>query len=168
MPTRLAAAILLALCPIWATPAGACETGSSAGDPDWYRAAKAAIERGACTEALTAIDKAHTASDPQAARILAQLHQSGRCIPRDPAKAAEYYRAAALAGDPPAHAALGSLYLEGRGVPPDSTCANLWFRRLALLLARLVPQQERRRAVASWLRPRAVPPALLSVRPGTL
>lgn len=71
---------------------------------------------------LAALDQA-----PQARGNLERLYQRELGTPGDPAQAAAWYRAGAIAGIATAQWRLGRLYQQGRGVPADETEALRWF-----------------------------------------
>jgi TPR repeat protein len=52
-------------------------------------------------------------------------------LPKDAAKAVEWYRRSADQGYVPAQFNLASAYFFGRGVPPDTTQAIAWYRKAA-------------------------------------
>lgn len=52
--------------------------------------------------------------------------ETGRDGPRDPARAAEAFRKAAVLGYPPSQHRLGLLYERGEGVPKDDVTALMW------------------------------------------
>jgi hypothetical protein len=62
---------------------------------------------------------------------LGKLHELGRGVPQDLARAAELYRLAAVQGNGMAQNALGRLCRDGRGVPQDFSGALQWFRKAA-------------------------------------
>jgi len=57
------------------------------------------------------------------------LYAEGRGVPRDPSRAAIYFRRPAEQGHAPAQYNLGNLYLQGEGVPYDASEAYLWLDR---------------------------------------
>lgn len=58
---------------------------------------------------------------------MAILHEEGLGTPRDPAKAAEWYRKAAGQGHAQSQVNLGVLYARGEGVPRDDSAAAHWY-----------------------------------------
>ena len=68
---------------------------------------------------------------PEAQYRLGSLHRSGRGVPADDAKAAEWFLAAAKVGHPKAQYALGTLYQNGWGVEADRAEAVRWYRKAA-------------------------------------
>ena len=59
------------------------------------------------------------------------LYQNGWGVPRDYAKAREWYERAAAAGNVAAMANLGWLYRDGLGVPRDYEKARDWYEKAA-------------------------------------
>ncbi len=113
---------------------------------NWAYLADKAISKGDCATALGYIRPAREAEDQGALLILGVMHETGECVPEDPAKAAELYREAVENDVKLAQPLLGYMYLNGLGVPRDVEQAEYWFKRTALWLARL--SEERRLA---WL-----------------
>jgi hypothetical protein len=62
---------------------------------------------------------------------LGWMHEFGRTLPKDPAKAAEWYEKAVAQGHNSAQYNLGLLYAHGEGVPRDDTKAASLFRMAA-------------------------------------
>lgn len=62
---------------------------------------------------------------------LGNLYSDGEGVPKDDAKAVEWYREAADHGYAKAQNNLGVMYLLGQGVPRDLTKAGEWFRKAA-------------------------------------
>jgi len=62
---------------------------------------------------------------------LALMHHNGTGMPKDYAKAIEWYRKAADQGFAKAQANLGVMYAEGEGMPQDFSIAVSWFRKAA-------------------------------------
>src|ERR671930_510758 len=58
-------------------------------------------------------------------------YQNGDGVPRDPARAAEWYRKAADAGHLAAQIALAAMYYNGEGVPQDAGKAVEWYTKAA-------------------------------------
>jgi TPR repeat protein len=57
------------------------------------------------------------------------MYKLGRGVPKDPAKAVEWYRKAAEQGLATAQYDLGNMYNVGRGVPKDQTKAMEWYKK---------------------------------------
>lgn len=62
---------------------------------------------------------------------LGAMYDTGKGVPRDPGKAAQWYRVAAEIGNTYAQYNLGQMYAEGRGVDRDMNQAYDWFRKSA-------------------------------------
>lgn len=71
------------------------------------------------------------AGDLIAQRQLAAAYLRGNGVPRDPIRAAQWYRKAAVAGDAESQYVLSGLYFKGVGVPRDPSVAVQWLRRAA-------------------------------------
>lgn len=63
--------------------------------------------------------------------FLGFMYYRGEGVPRDYAKAAEWYRKAAEQGIAAAQLNLGRMYEKGEGVPPDCKEAVKWYRKSA-------------------------------------
>ena len=59
------------------------------------------------------------------------LYRDGTGIPKDLARAADWFRKAAEQGHAYAQSSLGSLYAQGQGVPQDYSQAAAWYRKAA-------------------------------------
>jgi len=59
------------------------------------------------------------------------IYDRGRGVPRNDAKAVQWYRKSAEQGDAEAQFNLGVMYDKGRGVPQDDAKAVKWYRRSA-------------------------------------
>jgi hypothetical protein len=62
---------------------------------------------------------------------LGWMHEYGEGVPKDSAKAVEWYRKAAEQGHAKAQSNLGVMYAKGDGVPKDSAKAVQWWRKAA-------------------------------------
>ena len=71
------------------------------------------------------------AGDPEAQHDLGLRYAGGRGVPKDPERAAKWYRAAAEQGYGPAQGSLALAYYWGTGVARDHARAADWFRRAA-------------------------------------
>ena len=69
--------------------------------------------------------------DPSAEFEVASRFAQGRGVPKDFAKAAEWYQRAASRGSAPAQYRLGGLYERGIGVKADPARARAWYKRAA-------------------------------------
>ena len=82
---------------------------------------------------------------------LGDFAERGDCMPRDPAKAAEFYRNAIRYYSDDALILLGRLHLTGSGVEQDTVLAERLFRRGVLRLIDIVPAN-RQPTQLIWLR----------------
>jgi TPR repeat protein len=82
-------------------------------------------------EAAAVTRRAAEQGDANAQFKLGVAYQYGRGVPRDDAKAAEWYRQAAEQGVAEAQFNLGVAYQYGRGVPQDDAEAANWYRQAA-------------------------------------
>ena len=84
------------------------------------------------SDMMAALRNAATQGRPHAQDVLAVAfyhHLAG--VPQDYAKAAAWWRKAALQGDSEGQGSLGYLYVFGQGVPQDFVKAAGWFRKAA-------------------------------------
>lgn len=102
---------------------------------NWTYLADKAISAGDCVTGLDYIRQAREAGHRGALLRLGVMHETGECLPEDPAKAAELYREAVENGIETAQPLLGYMYLNGLGVPRDVGQARYWFKRTVLWLA---------------------------------
>ncbi len=72
-------------------------------------------------------------SDAKSMTLVAELYANGLGVPRDDAKAAEWYKLAAARGDPNAMFALALFALEGRAGPRDRAASAKWLAAAANL-----------------------------------
>ncbi|NBF06320.1 hypothetical protein GV819_28970 [Pseudomonas sp. Fl5BN2] len=63
--------------------------------------------------------------------LIASAYEQGLGVPRNPAKAAEWYLAAAQAGDPVAQFKRGHMQYYGRGLPVDQQAGRQWLKTAA-------------------------------------
>lgn len=78
------------------------------------------------------LEWAAAGNQPQALFALANAYELGRGIGRDPKKALDFYRRAAMAGHAEAENAVGTFHLYGaHGLKEDPAEAAKWFRRAA-------------------------------------
>jgi hypothetical protein len=89
---------------------------------------QAAYERGDYAEALQLLVPLAERGDARAQYMLGLAYDRGNGVPQDHAKAAIWYRKAAVQGAPDARASLGALYARGEGVPQDYAQAAKWWR----------------------------------------
>ena len=78
-----------------------------------------------------AVLQAAKAGDFDAQYLLARMYLKGSGLPKDPAKAARWFKKAADQGLPEAMEALGHLYRKGEGVPKDAAKAAKYYRQAA-------------------------------------
>ena len=77
--------------------------------------------------------KAFDSGCTEAGLMLAQMYaKGGRAVKKDPAKALEYFTAAAMRGNPNAEAIVARIYATGEGVPKDNAMATKFYIRAGL------------------------------------
>lgn len=89
---------------------------------------------------------------------LGYYYETGTVLAKDPAKAIELYRKAALTGDPLAAWLAGRMYYMGDGVPKDLDAAQKWLKMSAgqnnaygaYFLARLIADRDAAKATALY------------------
>jgi TPR repeat protein len=96
-----------------------------------FAAGVAAYDKGDYDSALKEWLPLAEEGDPAAQRNLGHMYRKGLGVPKDLAKAAEWYERAAESGFARAQANLASLYLRGDGVSQDYYEAAKWFDRAA-------------------------------------
>jgi TPR repeat protein len=70
--------------------------------------------------------------NPEAQKWLGRLYDSGLGVPKDPAKAAFWYRYAAEQGDTYAQSRLGQMYIMGSGtMTRDTSIGLMWLKKAA-------------------------------------
>jgi TPR repeat protein len=69
--------------------------------------------------------------DPSAQYLMGRMHHDGLGVPKDQAKAREFFEAAAGHGNAAAQCALGTIYYRGEGVSKDVAKSAAWFQRAA-------------------------------------
>jgi TPR repeat protein len=69
--------------------------------------------------------------DPASQYTVARAYYLGEGVPRDYAKAAEWFRKAAERGDAKAQRLLATMLVQGQGVPADAAAAFAWFQKAA-------------------------------------
>jgi TPR repeat protein len=89
---------------------------------------QAAYERGDYVSALRVLRPLAEGGDARAQYMVGLAYDLGNGVPQDHAKAANWYRKAAIQGAPDARASLGALYARGQGVPQDYVQAAQWWR----------------------------------------
>lgn len=82
-------------------------------------------------DSVATLQQRATQGDPVAQRRLAAAYLDGKELPRDPMRAAQWYRKAALQGDAESQFVLSGMYYRGEGVPRDAEVAVQWLRRAA-------------------------------------
>lgn len=90
--------------------------------------------------------------DPCSARLLGMTYLFGKGVPRDPARALKWLRAAAEADDLVAQQTLGAFYEFGPGDSRDAAAAAYWYERMTSAARPLAEQGE---STAQWLLARA-------------
>jgi TPR repeat protein len=109
----------------------------------WEHHARAALLHGECISARKLIERAISDGEAQGYALLGEMHELGRCGPRNLSKAATNYGEAVRRGYVLAAANLGYLVLHGFGVPADTAWARHLFKLVALDLAMLSPYMRR-------------------------
>lgn len=85
-----------------------------------------AYDGGDYVGAREAWERAAAAGNPLAMTSLANLHMQGLGVPRDPTRAAGWYRRAAELGDAVGQLNIGDLLSRGVGVPRDRVKGYMW------------------------------------------
>jgi TPR repeat protein len=107
-------------------------TALRAGTPaDPFVAARRLESAGEAQAAAAAYRSLSQAGDLRARTRLAWLHEAGRGVERDLARAAQLFQSAAEAGEPEAQFALSVMYETGTGRPKDPAAARHWLDRSA-------------------------------------
>jgi len=103
---------------------------AGAAEPDL---AYGAYQRGYFLTAFALATHGAEQDDPKAMTLLGELYADGLGVPRDDAKAAEWYRLAASRGDRNAMFALAMFALRGRAGPRDRQLSAKWLAAAAKL-----------------------------------
>jgi len=77
------------------------------------------------------LEKAAALGDAASQSSLGFMYAEGNGVPKDEAKAADWFQKAAAQGNAFAQAALGVMYAQGRGVPKDYVRAYAWMNLAA-------------------------------------
>lgn len=102
--------------------------GKAEAQADLERAKKLlALDPPQTDEALVLLHRAGEAGLASAWAWLGQVHAEGRSVPKDEARAVEFFRHGAKAKNPTAMLWLGVLARDGRGLPRDEAVARRWF-----------------------------------------
>src|SRR2546426_1120946 len=80
---------------------------------------------------LAQLQKGADSGDAAAQYGLGWMYYDGDGVPKDAAKAAEWWQKAATQGDAPAQYGLGRMYYKGEGVPKDAAKAAEWWQKAA-------------------------------------
>lgn len=100
-------------------------------DTDDYLAARLLESEGRVVDAAQAYRRLSVHGDVRARTRLAWLYEAGRGVPRDLARAAELFAAAAELGDPEAQFALSVMLRTGAGQARDDAAARRWLQKAA-------------------------------------
>ncbi len=92
-----------------------------------------AFQRGYFLTALQYATDGATAGNPPSMTLLGELYANGLGVPRDDAKAADWYKLAAARGDRNAMFALGLFAVQGRAGPRDRAQSAKWLAEAAKL-----------------------------------
>jgi len=109
---------------MFAAVVGAC--GESSSPPSKQESAPSAEER------LAQVQKQADSGDAYAQFGLGAMYHNGKGVPKDYAKAAEWYQKAAAQGNANAQFILGLIYKNGEDVPKDAAKAVEWYQRAAV------------------------------------
>ena len=109
---------------MFAAVVGACSEPSS--PPSKQEAAPSAEER------LAQLQKQANSGNADAQFGLGVMYHNGKGVPKDYAKAVEWYQKAAAQGNANAQFILGLIYKNGEGVPKDAAKAVEWYQRAAV------------------------------------
>lgn len=89
------------------------------------------VAEGRAAEAFAELEKAAQTGNVRAQTRLAWSYEAGRGVPRDLAKAAEWFARAAANGDGEAMYALAVMHATGTGQPKDAEKSDAWLKRSA-------------------------------------
>jgi len=103
----------------------------SAGAQAGLREGVVAYRNGHFSVALKELIPLAEKGDAKAQALLGEMHGSGSGVPQDHAKAASWYRKAALQGNAQAQTSLGVMYEKGIGAPQDDKEAVSWYYKAA-------------------------------------
>src|SRR5579883_2291440 len=113
---------------------GAAPVASAARTPAAPDLAFGAFQRGYFLTAFALAEKRiEQDSDPKSMTLLGELYANGLGVPKDDAKAAEWYKLAAARGDSNAMFALAMFALNGRAGPRDRQASAKWLASAAKL-----------------------------------
>ncbi|MBL6934026.1 MAG: sel1 repeat family protein [Alphaproteobacteria bacterium] len=118
-----------------------------------------ALEKWDCRTAVSLLEKKEAEGDLKAFINFGELYETGRCVDRDLARAAEYYQAAHDKDPSLVSARLGYLYLRGLGVGKNEERARNLFRQAVLVMIGLSPEW-REALVEALMGERGIPPEL--------
>ena len=82
-------------------------------------------------DAAYAVLREAEAGDANAQYRLGWMYEAGDGVPKDAAKAMEWWQKAAVQGDADAQYKLGLMYADGDGVPKDAVKAVAWYQKAA-------------------------------------
>src|SRR5262245_49201172 len=91
-----------------------------------FRDGLAAFTEGGYAAAQAAWVPLASAGDARAQAGLGFMYYSGRGVPRDSVRAAEFFERAAEQGEPTAQLFLALMYFKSDGVPMNATLAMMW------------------------------------------
>ena len=91
-----------------------------------FRSGLAAFNQSAYTDARAAWVPLAEAGDARAQSALGFMYYSGRGVPRDSARAAEFFQRAAEQGEPTAQFFLSMMVFKSDGVPKNAPLAIMW------------------------------------------
>jgi len=91
-----------------------------------FRGGLAAFNDGSYARALQAWGPLAGAGDARAQAALGFMYYSGRGVPRDSVRAAEFFQRAAEQGEPTAQLFLALMHFKSDGVPMNAPLAMMW------------------------------------------
>ncbi|MGH6914821.1 MAG: tetratricopeptide repeat protein [Geminicoccales bacterium] len=121
---------------------GSAQDGQSDPPGVWARRAIESSGVTSCPELVSLLRAEIAAGNDRALAYMGLLTETGDCVPRDYARAADYYQEVWTRGEDLIGARLGRLYLYGLGVPKSPARARELFQRAALRVSALSNQFE--------------------------
>ena len=116
------AALIIALCVAVAVAVGPADAAESS-----FRKASKAYRKGDYATALAGFSALASQGNAEAQFRIGIMHDKGRGVPENDAKAIEWFRKAAERGHLEGQINLGVMYARGQGVQRDNVMALFWF-----------------------------------------